>query len=867
MSHLKDNHDLNKISLGSKIDSKSFIQSKSPFNPANLESSENSSNPIKKISLKNKKKKESECFYKLSQFNQLNKANNYTSLLFENNSKHKNPKRPNSVISRSFHNHLELAEKVKAVKKPSNSPLIEKLIKKSLKKAKAHKLSIENDKKHSNQTLDILRNEMNYHNNQIRLQNLLKNKKRQHRKLNLSEINLNQPKNLKKAKSLCLKPNKKCIRSRSLQYPHKNSKKKSLSFQKNLKKPSKFQENPQKDAKIPENNYYNPDIHSSYYKKLNKVNSNNLSLSSINFDSDPLIDKLLIDEKRSDRTFSFIEETWIDRNHNSSIFSENFIEDRIKIYEIKPEVLEKQNQAARVIQASYRSYKEEKNRLKPFKFSIETNTLSCVPTKLKPKNLNTIKCDQTSIINKISRTLCIQTTESSICSIIPTTKQSKTLSIVNLRTVSLQNTRKSDENNLELELQDQISTNHAFTHLITELKASEKSMISQYSDYISSELETELLSKTEAKYKSINEYIQSMLSPNTSNILERLSIESQLKFISKTHQKKQGFDTILKNASGAKPQRLSLNTQESKKISKNSGKESAGIRYSKEDTMTEDILIDSILSEHKDVESNSKQVECNIIKEKHHNNFPQVPLFNLMVHPVEFLVSDPRKYTTLDCVLQFIDTVMLKIDPEALLKILGTPLENNPLVELDKIQDFQIGFARESERFVFPEVFDIQKTLEDSFPDNINEGEVQKAEKIHRKMLLDVLNYSLQQFRPHGYKGLPLIWNPTNLITKKHTYTEIKQKVLNDFENWCKSYIGKIEELDYLESEDFEDDADKIKIIENHLSSLISLEYMTEDEKWTDYNFEETQTKLDLADMALDHLTEEIIKLINHFDP
>ena len=59
------------------------------------------------------------------------------------------------------------------------------------------------------------------------------------------------------------------------------------------------------------------------------------------------------------------------------------------------------------------------------------------------------------------------------------------------------------------------------------------------------------------------------------------------------------------------------------------------------------------------------------------------------------------------------------------------------------------------------------------------------------------------------------------------------------------------------------DEIKTIKVKELQLDKVIFKELAFEENKWIDYEFEETQTKLDIADMILSELAEEVVIFLN----
>jgi hypothetical protein len=204
----------------------------------------------------------------------------------------------------------------------------------------------------------------------------------------------------------------------------------------------------------------------------------------------------------------------------------------------------------------------------------------------------------------------------------------------------------------------------------------------------------------------------------------------------------------------------------------------------------------------------------------------------------------------------FIESVFAKIDTDKLINDLKKPLVKNSLDELDRIQELQIGTPTNIEIYKFPELFKYASFIPEAYSSSI----IAQAEKIHCKMLLHTLNALLQQFRPFGCKGLPFPWiNYSKLLGKPLVLSKVIDKVIKDMKDMNEMEIGNFPDISFSNTE--ANEILIIKIKEKQLEKALFYESLYEDYKWIDYEFEETQVKIDLADMILHELAEEIINI------
>lgn len=141
-------------------------------------------------------------------------------------------------------------------------------------------------------------------------------------------------------------------------------------------------------------------------------------------------------------------------------------------------------------------------------------------------------------------------------------------------------------------------------------------------------------------------------------------------------------------------------------------------------------------------------------------------------------------------------------------------------------------------------------------------------EHIQNKAIFDGINEALDIFRPHGKKGEPLPWTGKGAFIVDYTKTEVESSqilacVMNTLLDWNSFKIGPLPWKEFYNKEKFDEDK-FAEYREKKLATILAYDVEKEDkEKWLDYETEESQTKLDLADIVLDTLVEEIVECLN----
>lgn len=146
-----------------------------------------------------------------------------------------------------------------------------------------------------------------------------------------------------------------------------------------------------------------------------------------------------------------------------------------------------------------------------------------------------------------------------------------------------------------------------------------------------------------------------------------------------------------------------------------------------------------------------------------------------------------------------------------------------------------------------------------------------ECEHIHNKAIFDGINEALNIYRPHSKKGEPLPWTGKASFQIDYTRTgisadEILSIVSNTLLDWNSFKVGPLPCREFYHNNIF--DEEKFSDFrEKKLAAILAYDVEKEDqEKWLDYESEESQVKLDLADIILYSLVEETIDVLNSID-
>lgn len=222
----------------------------------------------------------------------------------------------------------------------------------------------------------------------------------------------------------------------------------------------------------------------------------------------------------------------------------------------------------------------------------------------------------------------------------------------------------------------------------------------------------------------------------------------------------------------------------------------------------------------------------------------------------------------------YVEKIFLRTDLKDLQDQLKIPLKKKPLEVLTKMQEIEIGTMTESDFFVYPEILrvnlyiEIESRRESATHASVSSNTDQfglEAEHIHNKMIFDATNEALQKFRPYGLVGLPMPWSSRKKwVGSGKSVDKIVREVTEIIVEASMVQAGKISTEDMLMSNGILDEELMQHVREERLGSMLADETIEKDELWINYEFEETQVKLDLADMILECMAEETMNILQN---
>ena len=158
-----------------------------------------------------------------------------------------------------------------------------------------------------------------------------------------------------------------------------------------------------------------------------------------------------------------------------------------------------------------------------------------------------------------------------------------------------------------------------------------------------------------------------------------------------------------------------------------------------------------------------------------------------------------------------------------------------------------------------------------------NEGKSEdekRAEQHHHKAIFDALNQALDQERPYKDRGQPTPWSKQTRVMQKNLtdkqLVSILQKAKDRVATWCTTGAGtrlapvptpppSTDDSNPTPPPPLQSEEDRRNgLREIRLGLLMVRELEDNEQKWLDYEDEDTQVKFDLADMVLDVLASEV---------
>ncbi|OMJ76061.1 hypothetical protein SteCoe_24667 [Stentor coeruleus] len=257
---------------------------------------------------------------------------------------------------------------------------------------------------------------------------------------------------------------------------------------------------------------------------------------------------------------------------------------------------------------------------------------------------------------------------------------------------------------------------------------------------------------------------------------------------------------------------------------------------------------------------------------------PEINISNIPNVLVPNFITQNQLKTGPDEVKAYVVNIFKYSDLDEIIKNLQIPLRKNPLELLQKLQDDDIGSIIEIEWVCVPEILNIytylhienlkSESYEKSTLVNLltnKELLIIEAEHIHNKLIFDATNEALQKFRLHGLKGLPLPWSQdSHCFSRVNSLDKIIQAVTEIVYQWSKMQVGKQYNEDLFLSNQILDDELFKQVREERLANMLIDEIIEKDICWINYEYEEVQVKIDLADIILESLADETIELLGY---
>jgi len=188
---------------------------------------------------------------------------------------------------------------------------------------------------------------------------------------------------------------------------------------------------------------------------------------------------------------------------------------------------------------------------------------------------------------------------------------------------------------------------------------------------------------------------------------------------------------------------------------------------------------------------------------------------------------------------------------------LMTPLERNPLELLYILQETEVG-QMILEDPISPPILPtaVLPYLEDNFP-------ALEPEHPLFRLVIEGVNESLNASRLYGVKGVPVPWSKAKRVASPNfSLTEVCQRARLQIQQWTQQCIGQIPTPDLVLPTGLIDEDQLQSRREEKLSIALMKDLREREPMWTDYEAEETQVKLDLADMVLDHIITEMFQVL-----
>eukprot|EP00347_Sterkiella_histriomuscorum_P003387 403364494 len=238
----------------------------------------------------------------------------------------------------------------------------------------------------------------------------------------------------------------------------------------------------------------------------------------------------------------------------------------------------------------------------------------------------------------------------------------------------------------------------------------------------------------------------------------------------------------------------------------------------------------------------------------------------------------------------YVKLIVQTIDKDELIDLLEKPKVTDPLQKLAYIyqmDDLQFQNSPENQQIknssqpVLSDNFftkvETRFKLTNSQSDDKTETEIQ-AEEFHHRAIFDAFNQALDIDRPYKERGQPAPWSKQTRVVRPRISESEVDKILKKCSDrvmaWCSTHAGtslapippappssdpdNVQNQPPIQSEEER----RHQAREEKLGMLMMRELEENEAKWIDYENEDAQVKIDLADQILDQLSVELAEIM-----
>lgn len=216
----------------------------------------------------------------------------------------------------------------------------------------------------------------------------------------------------------------------------------------------------------------------------------------------------------------------------------------------------------------------------------------------------------------------------------------------------------------------------------------------------------------------------------------------------------------------------------------------------------------------------------------------------------------------------YVSLVFSTISESRLKSALEVPIVLDPILVLGLMQDIEQGPLVTVDLHRYP-ILPIDVYLQlDEYKETTSRSEmtpstkdiIRDSKRYQNRLLFDAANELLQNYRLYGVKGTALPWSKATRALTPHpaSISALQTLVCTELITWSGFEVGKIPEGPLLTSTGQVNEQHLQMIREEKLSKMLTKEIMENDQMWTDYEAEDAQVKIDLADMILEQLMDEM---------